>query len=78
MHQGTADQGMLGAQGKGAYGFVCSCKVQETGESVAVKKVAPPAPKLLLPPPSPSCRLAPRQRRQMARRHRQRAPAACT
>jgi hypothetical protein len=44
MHQGTADQGMLGAQGKGAYGFVCSCKVQETGESVAVKKVAPPAP----------------------------------
>jgi serine/threonine protein kinase len=25
--------------GKGAYGFVCACKVQETGESVAVKKV---------------------------------------
>eukprot|EP00802_Teleaulax_amphioxeia_P011509 Tamp_11542.p1 GENE.Tamp_11542~~Tamp_11542.p1 ORF type:complete len:408 (+),score=87.83 Tamp_11542:459-1682(+) len=25
--------------GKGAYGFVCACKVEDTGESVAVKKV---------------------------------------
>jgi hypothetical protein len=25
--------------GKGAYGFVCCCKVEATGESVAVKKV---------------------------------------